>query len=334
MKVTIREVAKKAGVSPATVSRVISQFGYVSEATRNKVLTTIRELGYRPNTIARSMVTKATHTIGLVVTDITNPFFTLIARGVEDTASGAGFSVIFCNTDESEAKEDEYLNALLQKQVDGILLVPVRTTTQSIRFIQAQGVAVVVLDRRIPGVAIDSVRCDSEGGAYGLVRLLLNLGHRQIAMLTGPAGISTSEDRAVGYRRALTEAGLSYRPELVHYGAFNQTSGYAMTQQALAAPVRPTALFAANNFVALGALKALQDAGLRVPEDVALVAFDDLPSVLVTSPFLTVAAQPAYEMAKVATNLLLAQLAGSKDRQEIVLPTELVVRRSSGDPRP
>ena len=240
--------------------------------------------------------------------------------------------MILCNTDKSEAKEEGYLNALLQKQVDGILLVPVRTTPQSVRFIQAQGVAVVAIDRRISGVAIDAVRGDSQGGAYQFIQLLLKLGHRQIAMLNGPAGISTAEDRAAGYRRALHEAGIGYAAELVYGGAFNQAGGYTMTQQALRAPVRPTALFAANNFIAVGAMNALQDAGLRVPEDMALVAFDDLPQVRVGSPFLTVAAQPAYEMAKVATKLLLAQLEGSKERQEIVLPTEIVVRRSSGGP--
>jgi LacI family transcriptional regulator len=326
---TLHDVAKLAGVSPITASRAINNSGYVSEKTRTRVQTAAKKLKYMPNSLARSLRSQRTATLALVVTDITNPFFTLIARGVEDAASAAGFSVFFCNTDESEAKEEEYLNILLQKQVDGILLVPVRNTPGSVKFIHDHGASVVVLDRRISGVTTDTVRCDSEGGAYQLTQLLVKLGHRQIAILTGPQGVSTAEDRVAGYQRALAEAGLT---PLVYHNAFNQTGGYEMTQQALAALPRPTALFAANNFIALGALKALQAAGVRVPEDMAIVAFDDLPPTLVTFPFLTVAAQPAYEMGRVATKLLLERLAGAEAQAEMVLPTEIVLRQSSGGP--
>lgn len=330
---TIHDVAKLAGVAPITVSRVINNAGYTSEQTRKRVQAAVKKLGYVPNTLARSLRSRRTSTLALVVTDITNPFFTLIARGVEDAASAAGFSVIFCNSDESETKENEYLNILLQKQVDGILLVPARSTSRAVKFIQAQGASVVVLDRRVPGTAADVVRCDSEGGAYALTQLLLKLGHRQISILTGPEGVSTAADRVAGYQKALAEAGPQPLAGLVYYGSFNQTSGYEMARQALAARPRPTALFAANNFIAIGVQKALQDAGLRVPEDVAVVAFDDLPPALVTFPFLTVAAQPAYEMGQTAANLLLARLAGSKAHKEIVLPVEIILRQSSGGAR-
>jgi LacI family transcriptional regulator len=331
---TLRDVAKLAGVAPITVSRVINNAGYASDATRKRVRAAIKKLGYVPNSLARSLRSRRTSTLALVVTDITNPFFTLIARSVEDTASAAGYSVIFCNTDESETKEEEYLTILLQKQVDGILLVPACTNTRSVRRIQAQGTAVVLLDRRIPGAATDTVRGDSEGGAYQLTHLLLGLGHRQIAVLTGPKNISTAYDRVTGYRKALTDAGVRPSSKLVYYGAFDQASGFEMARQALAAPERPTALFAANNFIALGALHAMEAAGCRVPQDVALVAFDDLPPALVTFPFITAAAQPAYEMGRLATNLLLARLAGSKSHKEVVLPCEINVRQSSGGPRP
>jgi LacI family transcriptional regulator len=176
------------------------------------------------------------------------------------------------------------------------------------------------------------VRCDSEGGGYQLTRLLLSLGHRRIAVLSGPQGVSTADDRVAGYRRALTEAGLDVDPGLVYYGQFSLESGYAMTQQVLAVTPRPSALFAGNNFIAIGALRALRDAGLQVPEDLALVGFDDLPEDLVVDPFLTVVAQPAYEMGQRATELLLARLSGEAPEayQEIVLPTEIIVRQSSG----
>jgi LacI family transcriptional regulator len=330
---TIRDVAKRAGVAPITVSRVINNSGYVSDETRERVDAAIAELGYVPNTLARSLRSRRTNTLALVLTDITNPFWTTVARGVEDTASDAGFNVILCNTDESEVKQDRYLRVLLQKQVDGVLLVPARSKADSVEFIQNQDTPVVVLDRRVPEAQADVVRCDSEGGAYQLARLLLTLGHRRIAMLSGPRGVSTAEDRVAGYQRALAEHNLSDDADLVCYGEFTQTSGCEMAQQALAATPRPTAFFAANNFIAIGALRCLRDAGLQVPEDVAVVAFDDLTPGLVIDPFLTVASQPAYEMGQRATELLVARLSGQAPEgwyQEVVLPVEIILRRSSG----
>ncbi|MEJ2554670.1 MAG: LacI family DNA-binding transcriptional regulator [Anaerolineae bacterium] len=331
---TIRDVAKRAGVAPTTVSRVVNSSGYVSKETRERVEAAIAELGYVPNTLARSLRFKKTNTLALVLPDITNPFWTTVARGVEDAASDRGFNVILCNTDESETEEAKYLTVLLQKQIDGIVLAPARSTAGPVEFIQKQGVPVVVLDRRVPCTQVDIVRGDSVKGAYRLVRLLLALGHRRIAILTGPQDVSTALDRVAGYRQALTETGLDLDGNLIYYGEFTQTSGYEMTQQVLTIASRPTALFAANNFIAIGSLRALQDAGLRVPEDMALVSFDDLPQALVIDPFLTVVAQPAYEMGHRATELLLARLSGVApvEYQEIVLPTETIVRKSSGPP--
>lgn len=329
---TIRDVAKQAGVAPITVSRVINNSGYVNEKTRARVEAAVADLGYVPNVLARSLRSRRTGTLGLILTDISNPFWTTVARGVEDAASDAGFNVILCNTDESEVEQDKYLHVLMQKQVDGVLLVPARSAVEPIKFIQSQNTSVVVLDRRIPNSQTDAVRCDSEGGAYQLTRLLLSLGHRRIAMLSGPRGVSTAEDRVAGYRRALAEAGVDVDAAPVCYGEFSLQSGYDMTVQVLARTPRPSALFAGNNFIAIGALRALRDAGLRVPEDLALVGFDDLPADLVVDPFLTVAAQPAYEMGRQATELLLARLSEKAPAayQEIVLPTEIVVRQSSG----
>ncbi len=328
---TISDVARLAGVSAMTVSRVINNSGYISSETRERVEKVIADLGYVPNALARSLRFKQTKTLALVLTDITNPFFTTIARGVEDAASEQGFSVIFCNTDESESKEAEYLNVLLQKQVDGLLLVPACYSGDSVTFLQEHKVPVVVLDRRVSDVKIDTVRCDSEEGAYRLTRHLLDLGHTRIAILSGPSSVSTAMDRVAGYRRALVEAGLSSRAELVYHGEFVQTSGYQMALQALLVTLRPTALFAANNFITSGAFRAIREAGLRVPEDISIVSFDDLPMASDMGPFLTVAAQPAYEMGRRATELLLTRLAGEgpAEPQEIILPTEIVVRESS-----
>jgi LacI family transcriptional regulator len=305
---------------PALYHLVINTGQWNTEATAHLIVNAVSYLH-----------SKQTGTIALVLTDITNPFFTTVARGVEDTASKQGFSVMLCNTDESENKETEYLNVLLQKQVDGVLLVPACPSTESISLLQKRGVPVVVLDRRVPDAKVDTVRCHSEQAAYQLVRHLLDLGHERIAVLSGPRVASTAADRVAGYRRALAEAGLGGGAEMVYYGEFSRGSGYYITQEALAGTPRPTALFATNNFIAIGALRALREARLRVPEDISMVVFDDLPASLVVEPFFTAAVQPAYEMGHKAAELLLTRLAGEgpAEPQEIVLPTEVIVRKSS-----
>jgi LacI family transcriptional regulator len=323
---TIREVAQRAGVAPITVSRVINHSGYVNKATRARVEAAIADLGYVPNTLARSLRSKRTQTLGLVLSDITNPFWTTVARGVEDTASRAGFNVIFCNTDESESKGEQYLQILLQKQVDGVLLVPAGAAARQVAWVQEQGVPVVVLDRLVPGAQVDTVRGDSERGAYDLVRLLLDLGHRRIAMLSGPPDVSTAADRVKGYCRALHEAGLEEGAELIFYGRYTRASGYEMAQKALAASPRPQALFAGNNFIADGAVEALREARLRVPEELAMVVFDRMPIAWSCGTFVATAEQPAYEMGIQATELLLARLKGEMPGafQDIVLPVRII----------
>jgi LacI family transcriptional regulator len=331
---TISDVAKRAGVSTMTVSRVINNSGYTSQETQERVIKAIGELGFVPNALARSLRFKQTKTIALVLTDITNPFFTTLARGVEDAASENGFTVMFSNTDESEAEEAEHLTTLLQKQVDGVLLVPAGSSNESIVYLQERNTPVVVLDRRVPGVLVDTVRCDSTPGAYEITRHLLDLGHRRIAMLSGPLGISTSADRAAGYQKAMEEAGIAIDPCWLHYGSFTQSSGYELARAILTLQPRPTAIFAGNNFIAIGAYTALREAGLRIPDDISLVTFDDLPSQLVLEPFLTTVDQPAYEMGYQATQLLLAHLGGEPpaEPKEIILPTHLIIRNSSAKP--
>jgi LacI family transcriptional regulator len=331
---TIQDVAKLAGVAPITVSRVINNSGYTSEETRVRVEAAITTLGYIPNTLARGLRSKRTHTLALVMTDITNPFFTQIARGVEDSASRLGYTVIYCNTDESEDKEDKYINILLQKQVDGILLVPACSNSKSVKLLHSNDIPVVLLDRTIPDVQTDLVRSDSEGGAYQLIKQLIEVGHNSIVTITGPQEVSTSSDRVSGYQRAMAEAGLENLAR-VYYGTYMQTSGYELAREASALNPPPTAIFGTNNFISIGVLKALRDIGLSVPEDVSVVGFDDLPPSLVVDPILTVASQPAYAMGAQATELLLKRISGElpEGNQEIILPTELIMRRSSGPPR-
>ncbi|MEI8332236.1 MAG: LacI family DNA-binding transcriptional regulator [Chloroflexota bacterium] len=338
---TISDVARRAGVSAMTVSRVVNNSGYVSHETRARVVAAIAELGYVPNALARQLRSKRTKTLALVVSDISNPFFTTIARGVEDVAVRHGFSVMYCNTDESETEEAQYLLMLIERHVDGVLLVPAGSSGTSFRLLQAHGMPLVVLDRRLATRRVDSVRCDSEAGAHALTRHLIELGHRRIAVLTGRRAISTSVDRVAGCRRALEEAGLALDDDLVFYGGYNfgnlnQADGHCMAEKLLASTSdRPTAIFAANNFIAFGAIRALREARLRVPEDMSIVAFDDLPVEWVNDPFLTVATQPAYEIGRRAAAMLLEHLSGERAAggEDVVLPFDLIIRRSSAPPR-
>ena len=326
---TIRDVAKLAGVAPITVSRVLNKSGYVSPATRDRVEAAALELNYVPNMLARSFRSNQTNTLALVLSDITNPFWTTAARGVEDVASRHGYNVIFCNTDESARKQDQYLTVLLQRRVDGVLLVPAQSKPDDVQQLQAQNVPVVVLDRRVPGVSVDVVRGTSTKGSRQLIDYLIDMGHTRIAVLGGSEQVSVSEERITGYVQALETAGLPVDPTLILRGEFTVESGAAMMEACLQLEPLPSAIFPANNFIAMGALRTLRKAGLRVPDDISLVAFDDLPAY-VFEPFVTVVAQPAYEMGKVAAELLLQRIDQSNGEppHEIALATEFILRRS------
>jgi LacI family transcriptional regulator len=330
---TIHDVARKAGVAPITVSRVINNSGYVSEGLRQKVNDAIEELGYVPNVLARSLKSKRTNTIALVFTDITNPYFNILARGVEDAASELGYTVIFCNTDESQEQEDKYIQLLLQKQVDGVLLVPADVSSKSIERIRKQNTAVVIIDRRIEDAQADIVRGDSEGGAYQLTKYLIDLGHEQISLLSGPRKVSTSVDRVNGYQRAMSDHGLQANIDY-YYGEYTQKSGHAITKQLFNQNGPPTAIFGGNNLVSIGALAALRQMKIKVPDEVAVVSFDDIPENLSVNPFMTVIAQPPYEIGQEATKILISRIkSGEADLekyQEVVFPVELIVRESSG----
>jgi LacI family transcriptional regulator len=331
---TIKDVARHAGVSTMTVSRVVNKSGYASGDTRARVEQAVAELGYVPNAVARHLRSKRTRTVALVLSDITNPFFTTIARGVEDVAAARNFAVMFCNTDESEVEENEYLQMLIERQIDGVLLVPSGSSPEPFRLLGSHNVPLVVLDRRVSSATFDEVRSDSEAGAYQLVRHLLELGHRRIAMLSGQRTISTSADRIAGYERALKEAGIPIDPALIRNDGFAVAAGRSAARKVLATRPRPTAIFAGNNFIAFGAIRAIRDIGLLVPEDVSLVCFDDVPDEWAIDPFMTCIVQDAYSMGRRAAELLLTRLTSDRPTKprSIILPIKLVVRRSSAPP--
>ena len=333
MAVTIRDVAKQAGVAPVTVSRVINNSGVVSPKTRQSVQTAIDELGYIPNMLGPSLRSQQTMTLAFVVTDITNPFWTTVTRGVVDVAQTSGYSTILCNTDESEDKQEQYLQMLLRRRIDGILLVPASTSPDPIKLIQKQGIPVIVLDRQVSDVDVDTVRADSEEGAYLLTLHLLSQGHKQIVMLAGPRSVSTALDRVNGFRRAFNDSGLELNESQVIWGSFTQESGYQLAVKALDMSPKPSAFFAGNNFIAVGAQRALREMNYRIPEDMVLVAVDEIPPEFTIDPLLTVAKQPAREMGKEAARLLIERIKGEGDPscKQIVLPTELVIRNLNGE---
>jgi LacI family transcriptional regulator len=331
-KVTIKDVARKAGVSPATASRVAGNYGYTSKAIQQKVKLAIQELGYHPNTIARSMVTKSTHTLGLIVTDITNPFFAHLMRSVEDVTWEAGYTLFLANTDENTQREEAVIRTILERQVDGLILVP--ATSQPMPYLQhfiQQGIPLVLLDRNVKGIAADAVMVDNENGAYQAVMHLIRLGHRRIGMVIDNLDISTNAERLAGYRRAFREVDLPVNECLIQSCQFTELSAFNLTTEMLNHPQRPTALFAANNFMTLGILRAAQEANLRIPGDLALVGFDDLEWTALSDLQITAIAQPVQELGNVAAKRLLMRLQGDQTSpMEIRLKTKLIIRKSCG----
>lgn len=328
---TITDVAQRAGVSPVTVSRVINNASNVNPQTRARVLDAIRELGYVPNVAARGLRSKRMHSLALILPDITNNFWTTVARGVEDAAQARGYAVLLCNTDENLSKQAGYLRLVASQRVDGVIIAPCDGDPDHVAPLRERAIPSVVIDRLVAGWKVDRVQGDSLSGAYALVRHLLGLGHVQIATISGPRGTSTADERVAGYRLALAEAGLPVDERLIRRGEFRISSGAQMTRAIFQEGLRPTAIFAANNALAMGVIEAAGELGLRIPHDLALVCFDDLTNSSRLFPFLTVAVQPAYEIGFKAAQLLLDRFdAPEKPPREVILPTRMIVRYSCG----
>ncbi len=338
--VTIKDVAKKAGVSIMTVSRVINGKSNVREDTREKVLKAIEELGYVPNSMARSLVIKKTATIGLVISDVTNPFFTTVARGVEDTAITKHFTVILCNTDENPEKESMYVEVLARNRVDGVIFTSASGKKNPLKSLFIKKIPLVLIDRTIEGLEdVDVVRGDSVLGAYLLTKHLIELGHRRIGIIVGSKTISTAVDRIEGYKRALKEFDIPIDESLIKINdksKFSKEDGYRLTKELLDMENPPTAIFGGNNLMAVGAILAIRELGLSIPEDISLVSFDDIESLSEVYPFLTVVKQPAYTMGVIATELLIRRIERKdriKEKREILLKPELVIRKSTAPPK-
>lgn len=330
---SIREVAKRAGVSLGTVSNVLNRPEIVAEETRRKVQQAIEEIGFVPNGSARQLRAGRSQHIGLVVLDVANPFFTEVARGVEDTVSQAGYVVILCNSDDSFEKESHYLQVLEEQRAQGVLITPVQNDAGYLQRLRQRGIAVVLLDRpsRIKdlcSVAVDDVR----GGEIAAMHLL-EQGHQRLAFVHGPLSIRQCADRRRGVLRALKTQGLDPATALVDIAtpAQNASAGEASIEQLLEASIKPTAAFCANDLLALGVMRALLKRGLRIPEDMALVGYDDIEFASVLATPLTSIRQPKYELGHAAAELLIDEVnhATTHQHQHIIYQPELIVRASS-----
>ena len=328
---TIYDVARLAGVSTATVSRALNGTGQIAPATQRAIDDAVAQLGYRPNTAARSLVTRSSQTIAVLLPEITNPFYAELVSGVQERALEAGHTLLLCTTESDPDREDEYLRLLRAKQVDGVLvdglvLPPPRIT----RFVR-EGLPIVCLDRDIDSKLVPLVQVDNRLGARLATEHLLSLGHRRVAHVTGATELRISEERVAGYRDAHNAFGYAVDPELLAVGGFTEEGGHRATLELLEDAEYPfTAVFAANDLSALGVLSALAESGRRVPEDVSVVGFDDLRLSRYTTPPLTTVHQPAAEIARHATGLLLELAAGRPvEQMRTLLEPELIVRAST-----
>ena len=333
MMVGLKDVARVAGVSVSTVSRVLTGSPLVNDETRVRVQQAIDALGYQPNRVARRLRgdTAPASLIGLIVPDIQNPFFAELVRGVEGVAQQHGYMVFLGNSDEDAAKEKRYLELMRAESVDGLILPASSDSAETVSSLARQGLPVVCVDRRLPKVTLDTVVADNVSGAHQAVDHLLKVGHRRIAYIGGRPQLSTSRERLEGYRLALQEHGIAVDPTLVREGDSRQASGREMARELLALETPPTALFVGNNLMTLGALEAIHLMDLTIPDDVAIVSYDDSPWALAIDPPLTAVRQPGYEIGWRAAELLLQRIENPKRSTSLVmLQPELVVRRSCG----
>ncbi|MFD2612417.1 LacI family DNA-binding transcriptional regulator [Paenibacillus gansuensis] len=332
---TIYDIAKKANVSAMTVSRVVNNTGRISEATRKRVKKVMEEMNYVPNSMARSLVLQKTKMLSLLITDITNPFFTTLARGAEDTAKRYGYKLLFGNSDEDYAKEKDYVDMILSTRVDGVLFAPAGDRSlEPLQQLQNHQIPFVLLDREVPGMEADMVLGDSKEGARMLVGHLIELGHRRIALINGAPDVSTARLRSAGYLEAHKLAGLPVDESLVIYANYRDFHEDSALDGLLRLPSPPTAIFAANNFLAIGVIQALRQRGYRVPEDLSVVCFDDFGPAESLNPFLTVASQQAYQFGSLGMQLLIERIDSESDlpRRKLVLPSELRIRSSTAAP--
>ena len=336
MTATIEDIAKRSGFSVSTVSRVLNKKASkhrISDKTQQLILKVAEELKYRPNQLARSLRLKRTHTIGLVVPDISNPFFAYVTRSVQTSVYRIGYSLVVCDTDENLALEIEHTNLLLSKGVDGLIIMPVGQKCDHLRRVMKEGVPFVLVDRSFDDLDADAVIVDNYKGAYEAVEHLIFHGHRRIGIIQGLPNTSTSVRRLQGYKDALRKHGIPIVEDIIVGDSFRQENGYLETKVLLSMPDPPTAIFATSDLITLGVLEAINEEGLRIPDDISLVVFDDVDFGPFLKCPLTTVAQPKEIMGELAVKILIERIRDSrrKEGKRIVLKPTLVVRSSVKD---
>ncbi|WKU47965.1 LacI family DNA-binding transcriptional regulator [Streptomyces sp. VNUA116] len=327
----IKDVAERAGVSVATVSRVLNGRSPVAE-TRERVLAAVAELGYRPNVVARSLRTARTRTLGLVISDLRNPFFTELADAVEQEARRLGYSLIIGNAGESTRQQDDHIRTLLDRRIDGLLVSSAGTGSPMLREAAEAGTPLVLLDRTVPGVSAPCVRAEGRAALTELAAHLAALGRRRPAVIVAPAGTPVGDERLELFRAALAAHGIALPPERAGASPdLRPEGGRQVMRRLLDLPEPPDAVLATDNLMALGALDEMRARGLRVPSDVALVAFDDVAWFAHLDPPLTAVAQPTRALGEAAVHALLERIEG-REAPSVLLPARLVKRRSCGEP--
>lgn len=327
---TIRDVAARAGVALSTVSHVLNQTRPVSEVLRERVLVAMRELDYRPNNLARSLRRNRSLTVGMVVPDCSNPFFAEMARGVEDGCFDLGYTVTICNSDESIAKERVYVESLIERQIDGVIMVVARTDSDNVDLLVDQRIPTVVIDRDYLGLMLDAVLIDNYHGGYLAGQHLVAMGYRFPACIAGPFYSIPVQDRVRGFRAALDDAGLGRANALVEATTFQFQSGGEAFDRLVAQFPDVDAVFACNDRLAVGALRRAVDRGYGVPDDLGVVGFDNIDLAAFTTPSLTTIAQPTYKMGREGARLLVRRMIGEVDPPiALKLDVQLTIRDST-----
>jgi len=319
----IKDVAEHAGVSSATVSRVLSNKPHVREELKERVHKAVAELSYEPNRVARSLRSQRSTIIGLVISDIRNSFYNTVVRAIEDVAFEQGYAVFLCNSDENPDKELFYLNLLKAEKVAGVIITPARENASNSNSLINADIPVVAVDRQIPIFEMDSVLTNNSEASYQLVSQLIAKGHKRIAAVLSDLSITTGRERFEGYKQAILDAGLEFSDDLVRSGLPIAEDGYKLTRVLLEPKQRPTALFTGNELITLGALKAIYEMGLSIPQDIELASFDKLDWIPLL-PEMVYAEQPSYELGKQAASLLFDRINGSdKEIQNIIIPSKI-----------
>ncbi len=330
--VTMKDVAQAAGVSVSTVSHIVNGTRHVSDELRARVIKVMEELDYHPNALARSLRMGETKTIGLIIPDSSNLFFAEIARAIEDTGYQHGYAVILCNSDGRSDKQQRYIRTLIDKQVDGVIFISNGEITADLNYLLDNNIRVVMVDREVPGIDVDTVLLDNELAGYQATRYLLELGHRCIACIGVPPNLIPIAQRVAGYHRAMKEAGLELPTDYCIYGDTRIESGERAINRLLHLVPRPSAVFVCNDMMAIGVMRGARLLGIYVPEELSVVGFDDIALARAMCPALTTMAQPIGEMGRLATELLIRRIKGelrSPGRQRITLTARFVIRESA-----